>query len=145
MITEKKCVLRNDWLTSYHIIYLQLSASFDRCITCYRKLAFYEYLEVKNIGFIPIFLSISLCLSISHPFPSLSLSFFERWTCLWSCTCDKVSAWCFPFTTTLLCSSELEAVTQERRNNTQESDIKSLWTKYCLTSPCWILHWEISG
>lgn len=82
----------------------------------------FEWSEVEKIGsFLPLPLSLSLL--------SLLLSLiFEKRTCLWSCTCDKVSAWCFPFTTTLLCSSELEAVTQKRRNNTQGNDINSLWS-----------------
>lgn len=71
-------------------------------------------------------------MSVSFPLLFISLPppacFFEKRICLWSYTCDKVSAWCFPFTTTLLCSSELEAVTQERRNNMQGSDINSLWS-----------------
>lgn len=75
--------------------------------------------------------SFTLYLSLlTFPFPSSR--FFcvcvERQTCLWNCTCDKMSVGCFPFTTTLLCSSELEAVTQEWRNNTQENDINSPWS-----------------
>lgn len=85
----------------------------------------FECLEVRESGFVPV--SVPLCLSLFLSSPSFSL-FFEMRTCLWSYTYDKVSAWCFPFMTTLLWSSELEAVTQERRNNTQGCDINSLWS-----------------
>lgn len=39
-----------------------------------------------------------------------------------------VSACCFPSTATLLCFSELQAVTQRKRHNTHGRDINSLWS-----------------
>lgn len=45
--------------------------------------------------------SLPLCLPLSLSLPRLV--FFLRKICLWSYTCDKVSAECFPFTTTVHC------------------------------------------
>lgn len=52
----------------------------------------FKYLGVRDSGFILV------CFSQCLPFLSLPQLVFERRICLWSHTCDKVSAWCFPFT-----------------------------------------------
>lgn len=77
------------------------------------------------------------CLSLpgwSSPLLESLTVFFPSSPFLWSSTCDKVSGRCFPFTTTLLCLSELEAVTHKQRSDTSRSDTKSRRSKYKITS-----------
>lgn len=75
------------------------------------------------------------CLSLLGWSSKVSLLFFPPISpFLWSSTCDKVSGRCFPFTTTLLCLSELEAVTHKQRSDTSRSDTKSRRSKYKITS-----------
>lgn len=82
----------------------------------------------KKSGIVPV--SPRLVLSS----PRKSHCFFSLSPFLWSSTCDKVSGRCFPFTTTLLCLSELEAVTHKRRSGASRSDTKSRRSKYKITS-----------
>lgn len=63
---------------------------------------------IRNKGYGPV----SVCLSLPLP-PSACFS--ASGPAYKAVSFDKVSARCFPFTTTLLCLSELEAVTQETR------------------------------
>lgn len=78
----------------------------------------FKYLGVRDSGFILV--SFSQCLPSS--------------TCIWEADLlMKPYLWqsvslVFSIYVTLLCSSEQEAVTQERRNSTQGSDINSLWS-----------------